>query len=141
LKVNCELNHCGASTELSPLAVSDTVVPGTTLDEHYRNRELVFDFIKIDAHGAEPSIFAGAQDFLRRCTTASAIFAVQFRPGNDAIQFVDGLLQTGFYAWQLSQKGDLRRLTSPGDLDRGCNTELILSRNAEALRRDSPSIA
>jgi hypothetical protein len=138
LKVNCELNHCGNLCELSPLSVSDAAGPGTTLDRHYRNRDIVFDFIKIDAQGVEPSIFAGAREFLRRCTTDSTIFAVQ-RLGQDAMQFVEVLLQTGFFVWQLSEKGELRRLAGSGDLETGCNAELILSRTIEAVQRTSSS--
>ncbi len=145
LKVNCELNHCSDLCELSPLAVSDTDGPGTTLDEHYRNRDIVFDFVRIGVAGAEPLIFAGARDFLRRCTRDTTIFAVEFKPqaiqglGRDPMQFLDQLLQTGFLVWQLSEKGELRHLTHPQELDRRCNAELILSRNIEAVQRKSSS--
>jgi hypothetical protein len=142
LNVNCGLNHCGNLCELSPLAVSDAAGTGTTLDQHYRNRDIVFDFVRIDGGGAEPLIFAGAQDFLRRCTGDSTIFAVQFKSqaiqglGHDPMEFLDHL-QTGFFVWQLSEKGELRRLTPREELDRLCNAQLILSRNIEAVQRQS----
>ena len=59
---------------------------------------IVFDFVKVDAEGAEPLIFAGAQDFLCSCTRDSTIFAVEFNPqaiqglGHDRTQFLDHLL-------------------------------------------------
>jgi FkbM family methyltransferase len=112
----------------------------TTLDEHYRDRDVVFDFVKIDAEGAEPLIFLGAQDFLRRCTRDTTIFAVEFNPqamkglGKDGRQFLDRLLQSGFFVWQLSERGELRQLSDPGGLDTWCNAELILSRNIDALK-------
>jgi hypothetical protein len=145
LKVNCGLNHCGDLCELSQLAVYEADGRGTTLDQHYRDRDIVFDFVRFEADGAEPSIFAGAQDFLRRCTGDTTIFAVQFKPqaiqsfGRDPMQFLDHLLQSGFFVWQLSEKGERRRLTRPDELDRLCNAQLILSRNIEAVQRQSPS--
>ena len=111
----------------------------TTLDNYYRNRDIVFDFVKVDAEGAEPLIFSGAQDFLGRCTHDATIFAVEFNPqaikglGQDGTQFVDLLLQSGFFVWQLSDKGELRRVTGPAQLDTWCNAELILSRSNGAV--------
>jgi hypothetical protein len=145
LEINCALNHCGDLCELSPLAVSEADGGGTTLDKHYRDRDIVFDFVRIDAQGAEPLVFAGAEDFLRRRTHASTIFAVEFNPpaiqgfGQDPNQFLDHLLQTGFFVWQLSEKGELRHLTLHEDLDKQCNAELILSRDIESVQRRSPS--
>ena len=145
LKINCRLNHCGDLSELSPLAVSEADGRGTTLDKHYRDRDIVFDFVRIDAQGAEPLIFAGAGDFLRRGTHATTIFAVEFKPqaiqslGHDPMQFLDHLLQTGFFVWQLSEKGEIRHLTRHEDLSRQCNAELILSRDIESVQRRSPS--
>jgi hypothetical protein len=144
LEINCSLNHFRHLCELSPLAMSDADARGTTLDEHYRNRDIVFDFVRIDADGAEPSIFAGAQDFLRRCTDDTTIFAVEFKPqailglGHDPMRFLDHL-QAGFFVWQLSEKSERRRLTRPEELDRLCNAQLILSRSIEAVHGKSPS--
>jgi hypothetical protein len=127
--------------EPSPLAVECT-----TLDKHYEKHDIVFDFVKVDAEGAEPLIFSGAQDFLRRCTLDSTIFAVEFNPqamrglGRDGAQFLDHLLHSGFIVWQLSEKGALRQLTNPGELDSWCNAELILSRNVDAVKRQGPSV-
>jgi len=112
----------------------------TTLDTYYRNRDIVFDFVKVDAEGAEPLIFSGAQDFLCRCTHNTTIFAVEFNPqaikglGQDGTQFVDRLLQSGFFVWQLSDKGEMRRVADPGELDTWCNAELILSRTIDAVK-------
>jgi hypothetical protein len=147
LKINCGLNHCDDSCELSPLTVSEADGRGTTLDKHYRDRDIVFDFVRIVAQGAEPSVFACAEDFLRRCTHAATTFAVEFKPqairglGHDPVQFLDRLRQTGFFVWQLSEKGELRHLTRHEELDRQCNAELILSRNIESMREQSPSTA
>jgi hypothetical protein len=145
LKINCGLNNGGHSCELFPLAVSEANGPGTSLDEHYRDREIVFDFVRIDAQGAEPLVIAGAEDFLRRCTHTSTLFAIKFKPraiqsfGHDPAQFLDHLLQTGFSVWQLSEKGELRHLTRPEVLNWQCNAELILSRDIESVRKRSPS--
>lgn len=112
----------------------------TTLDKYYQDRDIVFDFVKVDAEGAEPLIFSGAQDFLCRCTRDTTIFAVEFNPqaikglGQDGTQFLDRLLQSRFFVWQLSDKGELRRVTHPGELDTWCNAELILSRTIDAVK-------
>lgn len=124
---------------------SQQPVKCATLDNYYRNRDIVFDFIKIDAEGAEPLIFSGAQDFLCRCTRDSTIFAVEFNPqaieglGQNGKQFIDHLLQTGFFIWQLSEKGELQRVICPDELDTRCNAELILSRKIDALKAQAPS--
>jgi len=121
-------------------------VESTTLDKHYGKHEIVFDFIKVDAEGAEPLIFSGAQDFLCSCTRDSTIFAVEFNPqamqglGRNGAQFLDHLLQSGFFVWQLSEKGDLCRLTDSGQLDTWCNAELILSRNVDAVKGQGSSV-
>jgi len=145
LKINCGLNHCGDLCELSPLAVSDADGQ-TTLDKHYRDRDIVFDFVRIDAQGAEPMVFAGAEDFLDRCTHATTIFATEFKPqaiqslGHDPKKLLDHLLQTGFFVWQLSEKGELRHLTRHEDLNGQCNAELIFSRDIEAVQKHSTSL-
>jgi hypothetical protein len=145
LKINCGLNNGGDTCELFPLAVSEADGPGTSLDKHYRDRDIVFDFVRIDAQGAEPSVFAGAEDFLRRCTHTSTLFALEFKPqamrgfGHDSVQFLDRLRQSGYSVWQLSEKGELRQLTRHEDLNRQCNAELILSRDTESAQRKSPS--
>lgn len=125
---------------------SPQAVESTTLDKHYGRHDIVFDFVKVDAEGAEPLIFSGAQDFLCSCTRDSTIFAVEFNPqamqglGRNGAQFLDHLLQSGFLVWQLSEKGDLRHLTNPGELDTWCNTELILSRNVNAVKTQGSSV-
>jgi hypothetical protein len=144
LKINCGLNHCGDSCELSPLDVSTADGPGTSLDKYYRDRDIAFDFVRIDAQGAEPLVIAGAVDFLRRCTHSSTLFAVEFKPraiqsfGHEPAQFLDHL-QTGFSVWQLSEKAELRHLTRPEVLNGQCNAQLIFSRDIESVRRRSPS--
>src|SRR5205085_2405908 len=48
---------------------SVTRVPCVSLDSYYSGRGIVFDFIKMDAEGAEPLIFEGGRSFLDRCVT------------------------------------------------------------------------
>ena len=128
LEINCRLNHLGEVCEVSPLGVSD-------VDEHYRNRDIVFDFVRIDAGGADSLLFGGEREFLHRCTRETTIFAVAFDPLNQSgTRLLDHLLQNGFFVWQLSERGELRQLTHSGELDFRCNAELIVSRSIDAAK-------
>lgn len=111
----------------------------TTLDGYYSGRDILFDIIKIDAEGAEPLIFSGADEFLSRCTHDGTIFLVEFNPqaikglGHDGREFVSQLIHRGYFVWQLSPNGTVSSVAAPEALDRWCNAELILTRKAGSL--------
>ncbi|HTM47034.1 MAG TPA: FkbM family methyltransferase [Bryobacteraceae bacterium] len=111
----------------------------TTLDSHYAGREITFDFIKMDAEGAEPLIFAGSSAFLERCTTPETIYAIEYNPQailglkRDPGDFIGHLLALGFQVGKRQLSGVLQPIRDPSELDEWCNCELVLSRNAGVL--------
>lgn len=112
----------------------------TTLDAFYVNRDLVFDFVKIDAEGAEPLIFEGGKSFLSRCTHNATIFAVEYNPqaikglNREGTWFINELLGMGYFVWKMSPNGTLQRLERADDVDTWCNSQLILSRKSDAVQ-------
>lgn len=112
----------------------------TTLDKYYSGDDIRFDFIKMDAEGAEPLIFSGACDFLSRCTHDRTIFVVEYNPqamkglARDGRTFVAQLLEAGYFVSEISAEGKLSRVTVPDALDTWCNAELILTRKMDAFK-------
>jgi FkbM family methyltransferase len=111
----------------------------TSLDNFYQGRDIVFDFIKIDAEGAEPLIFAGSRSFLERCITPNTIFAIEYNPqaitglSMDPTDFIH-LLTSEFHVWKRQPSGEVTKVNCPSDLDDWCNSELVLSRNPQILQ-------
>ena len=110
----------------------------TTLDDAYAGETLQFDFIKMDAEGAEPLIFEGGMNFFQNRIKPTTVIAMEFNP--PAMQglerepkvFARSLFEAGFKLWRIVNGGDFQPVASPEDLDPWCITELLLSR-AETL--------
>jgi len=107
----------------------------TRLDDYYAGKDLQFDFIKIDAEGAEPLIFEGGADFFQNRIKPQTIIAMEFNPPaitglkRDPKVFAQHLFDLGFKLWRIVNEDDLQPVHSPADLDAWCITELLMSRS------------
>jgi FkbM family methyltransferase len=107
----------------------------TTLDDYFAGETRQFDFIKMDAEGAEPLIFEGGRNFFQERIKPTTVIALEFNP--PAIQglkrepkvFAQGLFDAGFKLWRIVDGENYQPVTSPADLDAWCITELLLSRS------------
>ena len=106
----------------------------TTLDDFYAGENLQFDFIKIDAEGAEPLIFEGGPNFLQHRIRPTTLIAMEYNPPaiqglqRDPKQFAQSLFDAGFRVWRIVDTEHLQPVASPDELDGWCITELLLSR-------------
>ncbi len=113
---------------------TEVQVSCTTLDDFYANETLQFDFIKIDAEGAEPLIFEGGRNFFQHRIKPATLIAMEYNP--PAIQglqrepkvFAQSLFDAGFHLWRIVDTGHIQPIASPDELDNWCITELLLSR-------------
>lgn len=107
----------------------------TRLDDYYAGKDLQFDFIKIDAEGAEPLIFEGGADFFQNRIKPETIIAMEFNPPaitglkRDPKVFAQHLFDIGFKLWRIVNEDDLQPVNSPAELDAWCITELLMSRS------------
>ncbi|HYO82654.1 MAG TPA: FkbM family methyltransferase [Bryobacteraceae bacterium] len=107
-------------------------VPCTTLNEYYAGRNEVFDFIKIDAEGAECMIFEGGANFFRRNVHSGTVVSVECTPparqglGRSPSELIDRVGQAGYSVWQITSQGALSAVTRVGDLDTYAISDLVL---------------
>ena len=107
----------------------------TRLDDYYANETMQFDFIKIDAEGAEPLIFEGGTNFFQNRIKPETIIAMEFNPPaiqglkRDPQAFAQSLFDAGFKLWRIVGVDDFQPVTAPDQLDKWCITELLLTRS------------
>ena len=113
---------------------TEVQVPCTTLDDFYAGENLQFDFIKIDAEGAEPLIFEGGPNFLQHRIKPTTLIAMEYNPPaiqglqRDPKKFAQSLFAAGFRLWRIVDTEHLQPVASPEELDNWCISELLLSR-------------
>jgi FkbM family methyltransferase len=119
--------------------VATVDVDCTTLDEEFRQSDARFDFLKIDAEGAEPLILAGAKEFLTRNLTPDSIILLEWNPvamrglNASGAHLLSILEEHGFSVFQVSSRNVLKTVHTPEDLDTWCNADLIATRTVERL--------
>ncbi|MEI9974597.1 MAG: FkbM family methyltransferase [Ignavibacteriota bacterium] len=107
----------------------------TSLDAYYGVSETVFDFVKIDAEGAECLIFEGGREFFRRHIHASTVICLECNPpalsglGTTPGGLLGLVRSYGFMVWKLEGDGDLIPVHDVEDLDPWCLSALVASRS------------
>lgn len=113
----------------TPSAVEVATV---TLDEQYRGIRDRFDFVKIDAEGAEPLILRGGREFLTFAIKRDGVVAFEYNPpasqglGEKPAAAIEQLSGAGFSVVQLMPDG---ALAAP-QLDPWCNAALLARRGS-----------
>ncbi|MDQ6700976.1 MAG: FkbM family methyltransferase [Acidobacteriota bacterium] len=113
-----------------PTAVN---APTVSLDEHYQGVLDRFDFVKIDAEGAESLILRGGREFLTSAIKRECVVAFEYNPpasqglGLKPSSAVEQLAAIGFSLVQLTPDGSLAPLDRM-PLDYGCNAQILARR-------------
>lgn len=120
-------HHYADASLLSAPAPTDTVfeVESLTIDELTRAWPRV-DFVKIDAEGSEPRIWAGMERTL--ASNPAITVVLEFKPGSyrDAEAFLSCIQANGFWLRCINADGSVRRLSNDEVLAGGENGDWML---------------
>jgi FkbM family methyltransferase len=114
--------------------LADEVVKTISLDELYNERELKFDFVKLDTEGAETKIFEGGERFFRRSVAGDVVLAIEYNPpamtglGIDPTRLFQFFQMFGWRAWNISEDCLLKPVTNPSEVPARDVTNLLVSR-------------
>ena len=113
-------------------------VPTISLDEFSKDKELAFDFIKIDAEGSEMDILEGGKRFFGSCLKDSAVISLELNPpaleglGRTSEEVLTLAQAFGFHIYNRSNINVLAEIHHISQIDSWCITELLLSKKALA---------
>lgn len=102
-----------------------------TLDSYCKSKNMIYDFVKIDAEGAEAKIFSGGSNFFKSSLHNRSVVICEFNPpmldsvGGDANCIIDGLCCSGREIYTYSEKGLEKRISKLSDLDQRNISELV----------------
>jgi hypothetical protein len=94
-------------TDLNRVKLTKFQAPATSLDQHFSQKQVIPDFLKIDAESAEYEILQGMEETLDRCRPMISIEVGDMdiegvRPSGDLVLY---LLNKGYRAYEFSEGG------------------------------------
>jgi len=111
-----------------------------TLDEVYRDDDVVFDVVKLNTEGAEPLVFDGGREFFRRNIHDGTVLALHFNPpaihgiGRKPADMLDAIRSQGFRVFRRSSAQEVEEVWSNSSIDMWSPGDLLVTRSPFGLR-------